>query len=178
MTATALRIVSRPASKPAATSAEPARLHRRHQRVIVRAGTAPPLPVDSERRAHSPTLPGLGADQRIDTLPDWDVEEVVELVPVAPSRVSGVRRAQPTSPPTANDDEVVELAPVSQVRPTRTLRDGMSRPPRLPPLAARAPKRRRPETLLDDVDDERARHYLEEAHRIVQSGFFARCAGQ
>lgn len=61
------------------------------------------------------------------------------------------------------DDET----PISCVRPkvkSRTV-----------PQAARVPKRPKPVTLFDGgIDDSRARDYLEEARRILESGVFDR----
>lgn len=58
-----------------------------------------------------------------------------------------------------------EETPISCVRPKVR--------PRQIPQAARVPKRPRPVTLFDGgVDDRRARTYLEEAQRILESGAF------
>lgn len=58
-----------------------------------------------------------------------------------------------------------EEPPVSGVRPKSRAR--------VIPQAARVPKRPKPVTLFDGgVDDARARDYLEEARRILESGVF------
>jgi len=58
-----------------------------------------------------------------------------------------------------------EEAPISCVRPKSRQR--------VIPLAAPVPRRPKPVTLLDGgVDDRRARTYLEEARRILESGVF------
>lgn len=58
-----------------------------------------------------------------------------------------------------------EETPISCVRPKARSRQI--------PQAARVPKRPRPVTLIDGgVDDRRARAYLDEAQRILESGAF------
>ncbi len=76
----------------------------------------------------------------------------------------GVREAMATEPSLDVPEEDVQ--PVSQVRARVAVKI---------PKAARSfilPPRTRPVTLLDDVDDDVARKYREEAERILQSGLF------
>ena len=132
--------MARPAKKLkklARVSAVPvASLHRRRQRVVVRApGSSANLEPEGDRRAHCPTLPGLGFRDESDTLPAFGLPE--------------------------DDSE-----PISCVRVRVS--------PRIP-KAARTfilPPRARPVTLLDEVDDDQARKYREEAERILSSGLF------
>lgn len=64
-----------------------------------------------------------------------------------------------------NVDFDQEEAPISCVRPK-------ARPRAIPP-AAPVPRRPKPVTLLDGgIDDRRARAYLDEARRILESGVF------
>ncbi|HVU00648.1 MAG TPA: hypothetical protein VHE30_02820 [Polyangiaceae bacterium] len=113
-----------------------AAVHRRKQRVVVRApGKSVPVDVADFRREHFPTLAGLGVREALDTEPSLDVPEE-------------------------------DVQPVSQVRARVA--------PRIP-KAARSlilPPRSRPVTLLDEVDDDAARKYREEAERILASGLF------
>jgi hypothetical protein len=127
----------RPARKLALLPQVPAAtLHRRRQRVVVRApGSNAELDDPADRRRHFPTLSGLGFRDEADTLPAF-----------------------------GNEHE--EPLPVSSVR-SRVA-------PRVPPAARSLilPPRTRPLTLLDDVDDDLAKKYREEADRLVASGIF------
>lgn len=126
----------RPARKLALLPEVPAAtLHRRRQRVVVRApGSTLALDDPADRRQHFPTLSGLGFRDEADTLPAF-----------------------------GHDDEPI---PVSSVRARVA--------PRVPPAARSLilPPRTRPLTLLDDVDDDVAKKYREEADRLVASGIF------
>lgn len=120
-----------------------AALHRRRQRVVVRAPGTKASVFDPEaaddRRQHFPTLSGLGFRDESDTLPAFGLPE---------------------------DDQAAISCVVSRVQ-ARV-------PPRIP-KAARSlilPPRNRPTTLLDDVDDDMARKYREEAERLLASGIF------
>lgn len=124
-----------------------AALHRRRQRVVVRAPGSKASRFDleeapEERRQHFPTLRGLGFRDESDTLP-------------------------------AFGEAVDEPVTISCVRSRVEARV----PPRIP-KAARSlilPPRSRPTTLLDDVDDDVARKYREEAERLLASGIFDDC---
>jgi hypothetical protein len=126
-------------------------LHRRRQRVVVRRNTSLTVTsLQSDRRGRVPTLTGLGARDAQDTLPDW-IEALVDL----------------TDETICEDD-----SPISQIRrripPAAAVpRLSISSTPPPPPSS-----RARPVTLLDDVDDERARGYLDEARRLIESGVF------
>lgn len=94
------------------------RLHRRKPRVVVRSGTvsACSLSLGTERRAHLPTIPGLGFRPAEDTIPEIDVEEIDDTEPAPTSHVRprvAERKLPPLLPP-----------PPRRVRPV-TLIDGV-----------------------------------------------------
>lgn len=103
-------------------------------------------------------------------------QQVVVTTSPRPAPSNGERRRRcPTLPGlgyrveldtiAAENVDFDEEAPISCVRPK--LR------PRVVPPAAPVPKRPKPVTLLDGgIDDRRARAYLEEARRILESGVF------
>lgn len=173
---------------PAVTGSPPqALLHRRRQRVVVRAPGKSALPVTTvtERRGRLQTLPGLGYRMEADTLPAiglYDLEDH-EMTPISCVRVKVAplpditpfarliedpaeaedRHAQLPEPPPVDD---LEMTPISCVRLKVQMPDlSEARSLILPP-------RTRPATLLDGIDDDLARKYREEAERILQSGLF------
>jgi hypothetical protein len=118
----------------------PPALHRRRQRVVVRApGSRAAIDEADDRRQHFPTLIGLGFRDELDTLPAFG----------------------------ANEDDQAAISSVQSRVQSRVA-------PRLPPAARSLilPPRIRPTTLLDDVHDDVARKYREDAERILASGIF------
>ena len=171
---------------PAVATASPqALLHRRHQRVVVRAPGRSALPISSasERRGRLATLPGLGYRLEADTLPAiglYDLDDQ-EMTPISCVRVKVAPLPDITPYARLIEDTNEERAPEARdpfasdpgdMTPISCVRLKVQIPDLTEARAVILPPRSRPATLLDGIDDALARKYREEAERILQSGLF------